>query len=177
MPEPQIDRDDVEVLAAEFIGRRRAGGHPSITDYVTAHPQLADEIRELFPTIAAMERLKASRERASGANFGSLRLERLGEYRILREIGRGGMGIVFQAEQESLRRHVAVKVLPRHALLGPGHSSTFPARGADRRPLGSSNIVSVFGVGENDGFHYYVMQYIAGVGLDKIIARLGGSPQ
>jgi serine/threonine-protein kinase len=98
--------------------------------------------------------------------------QRLGDFRILREIGRGGMGIVFEAEQESLGRHVALKVLPSHALLNPRHLQRFlrEARAAAR--LHHTNIVPVFGVGEGDGLHYYVMQFITGSGLHEVIEEL-----
>src|SRR5947207_15570526 len=74
--------------------------------------------------------------------------QKLGEYRLLREIGRGGMGVVYEAVQESLGRHVALKVLPGGALGGPSHLERFKreARAAGR--LHHTNIVPVFGTGE-----------------------------
>jgi hypothetical protein len=120
-------RDPLEVLAAQFIERQRDGEHPAISEYVALHPELAVEIEELFPTIAAMEQLKAHREgsQSGQASLGAVRLERLGDFRILGEIGRGGMGIVYEAFQESLGRHVAVKVLPRQSLLDPKQLQRF----------------------------------------------------
>jgi WD40 repeat protein/serine/threonine protein kinase len=98
--------------------------------------------------------------------------DRLGEYRLLREIGRGGMGVVYEAVQESLGRHVALKMLPVHAQHDPRYLQRFQreARAAGR--LLHANIVPVYGVGEHAGVHYYVMQYIAGQGLDYFLAEL-----
>ena len=123
MADPNTERDPLEVLAAEYMERLRQGQRPSIEEYAAQHPELAEEIRELFPTIAVTERLKARQARSSDgrATLGPARLERLGDFRIIREIGRGGMGVVFEAEQESLGRRVAVKVLPRQVLLDEKH--------------------------------------------------------
>ena len=105
-------------------------------------------------------------------------LERLGDYRIIREVGRGGMGVVYEAEQISLGRHVALKVLPRQGSADSGHLQRFlfEARAAAR--LHHSNIVPVYGVGEQDGLHYYAMQFIQGRGLDVVFAELraGSAP-
>src|SRR5262245_62737207 len=92
------------------------------------------------------------------------RLERLGEYHILREVGRGGMGIVYEAEQESLGRHVALKVLPA-AVLDPRQRERFRREARAAARLHHSNIVPAHGVGEHDGLQYYVMQLIQGQGL------------
>ena len=174
MGDPNTERDPLEVLAAEYMERLRQGQRPSIEEYATCHPDLAEEIRELFPTITITERLKAQRERSSGgrATLGAAQLERLGDFRLIREIGRGGMGVVFEAEQETLRRRVAVKVLPRQALMDEKHLKRFQREARIAANLHHTNIVEVFGVGEQDGFHYYVMQYIEGVGLDAIVWEL-----
>jgi serine/threonine protein kinase len=168
------DRDPLERLAADFMGRRRRGETPSVTDYAARYPELAAEIEDLFPTIALMERLKTHKEggRRPRVSLGPIRLERLGDFRILREIGRGGMGIVFEAFQESLGRQVAVKVLPRQLLLDPKHLARFHREAQTAARLHHTNIVPVFGVGEQDGFHYIVMQLIRGAGMDAILARL-----
>ncbi len=98
------------------------------------------------------------------------RLERLGEYRILREVGRGGMGVVYEAVQESLGRHVALKVLPAAALLSPMYLERFRREAQAAARLHHTNIVPVFGVGEAAGVHFYAMQFIRGEGLDKVLA-------
>ncbi|MCA9223896.1 MAG: hypothetical protein KDA71_26480, partial [Planctomycetales bacterium] len=106
MIEQTPDCDQVDALAAEFVERYRRGESPTIEQYAAAHPTLADEIREVFPVVAAMEKLKVRKGQASDGrtNLGASRPQRLGDFRIVREIGRGGMGIVYEAVQESLGR-------------------------------------------------------------------------
>ncbi len=100
-----------------------------------------------------------------------------GDFRIIREIGRGGMGVVYEAYQGSLHRHVALKLLPEH-----GDVARFrrEARAAGR--LHHTNIVPVLGVGQFEGRHFYIMQFIDGRGLDVVVkehsaaAQPGGGP-
>src|SRR5207237_4010743 len=96
----------------------------------------------------------------------------LGEYRILRQVSRGGMGIVYEAEQESLGRHVALKVLPFPALLDATHLERFRREAQAAARLHHTNIVPVFGVGEQEGVHFYAMQFIRGQGLDEVLQEL-----
>ncbi|MDP6544576.1 MAG: serine/threonine-protein kinase [Phycisphaerae bacterium] len=178
MSDPNTQRDPLEVLAEEFTERQRAGQSPSVSEYAREYPELADRIREIFPAIAAVEQLKARNERASGgrASLGPIRLERLGDFRIIRELGRGGMGIVYEAEQESLARRVAIKVLPRQALLEANQLERFQREARVAAGLHHTNIVQVLGVGEHDGFHYYVMQLVEGVALDDVVSHLAPGP-
>jgi eukaryotic-like serine/threonine-protein kinase len=171
-------RDPVELLAEEFLDRKRSGEQPTLREYLERHPDLAAEIRDLFPALLMMEDLGES----SGGTTGSLaaengaavdiRLQRLGDYRILREIGRGGMGVVYEAEQESLGRRVALKVLSAGSLLDPKQVRRFEREAKAAAKLHHTNIVPVFGVGRQDGHHYFVMQFIAGLGLDVVLDDL-----
>src|SRR5262249_56780449 len=95
-----------------------------------------------------------------------------GEYRILREVGRGGMGVVYEAEQESLSRRVALKVLVASGLKDPRRLLRFHREARAAARLHHTNIVPVFGVGESDGTHYYVMQFIPGLGLDAVMREV-----
>jgi len=168
------DREPIEVLAAEFTDRHRMGEHPSIADYVTRYPELATKIEDLFPAIAAVEQFKVHREgtRSGHASLGAVRLERLGDFRILSEIGRGGMGIVYEAFQESLGRRVAVKILPRQPWLDRRQLHRFEREAQIAARLHHTNIVPLFGVGEQDGYHYLVMQLIRGASFDMILAGI-----
>ena len=99
-------------------------------------------------------------------------LRQLGDFRILREVGKGGMGIVYEAEQVSLGRHVALKVLPKSMLLDVKAKRRFEREAKAAARLHHTNIVPVFGVGEQDGLPYYVMQFIQGLGLDEVLEEL-----
>ncbi len=175
MPSSRSSRDVVlEQLAADFIERHRHGKHPPLSEYTDRYPELAADIRDLFPALVQIEKLKPPADATDGfeplATPPLARLERLGDYRILREVGRGGMGVVYEAEQESLGRHVALKVLPSSALLNPTYLARFRREAQAAGRLHHTNIVPVFGVGECDGVHYYTMQFIQGEGLDKVLA-------
>jgi WD40 repeat protein/serine/threonine protein kinase len=168
----------VESLAAEFAARRRRGEYPSITEYLERYPDLADQIRAFFPAVALVEELKPGSDDVTGSFVGAARFgagappERLGDFRILREIGRGGMGVVYQAEQESLGRCVALKVLSSPSSLDPQKLRRFHREARAAANLHHTNIVPVFGVGEEKGLHYYVMQFIPGLSLDEVLAEL-----
>jgi len=169
-----IEEVAVEQLAAEFIERCRDGDSPSVEDYAARHPQLADTITSLFPTIEALEGAKREDRQtaARAATTKPLRLTELGDFEIVREIGRGGMGIVYEAVQRSLGRRVALKVLPKQALLDPVQLRRFQREARIAARLHHTNIVSLFGVGEHDGFHFLVMELIDGVSLQETIAYL-----
>jgi WD40 repeat protein len=173
-------RNPVEVLAEEFLDRKRRGERPTLRDYLERYPDLAEEIRDLFPALLMMEDLGEDSggttgslaSQSDGAGINTARLQRLGDYRILREIGRGGMGVVYEAEQESLGRRVALKVLSAAALIDPQQVRRFEREARAAAQLHHTNIVPVFGVGQQDGHHYYVMQFIAGLGLDLVLEDL-----
>jgi serine/threonine protein kinase/tetratricopeptide (TPR) repeat protein len=166
------DLGSVEILAEEFLERQRRGERPEISEYTDRYPELADHIRAFFPALVLVERLKTdgrgSTDGRGGGPWGAAP-ERLGEYRILREVGRGGMGVVYEALQESLGRRVALKVLAAPGLKDPRRLLRFRREARAAAGLHHTNIVPVFGVGESDGMHYYVMQFIPGLGLDAVL--------
>src|SRR5207237_1266296 len=161
-------------LADEFAARYRRGERPALQEYIDRHPELADDILEFFPAMAEMEQVKDERRqvREPPAAGPLPPLERLGDYRIIREIGRGGMGVVYEAEQVSLGRHVALKVLPKQLLLDARTKRRFEREAKAAAKLHHTNIVPVFGVGEHEGLPYYVMQFIPGLGLDEVLEEL-----
>jgi serine/threonine protein kinase/WD40 repeat protein len=178
MLETSSDRNPVEELAEEFLERFRRGEKPALTEYTNKYPALAGEIRSVFPALLMMEDVRQGDSETTGEHAASplpstgKKLERLGDYRILREVGRGGMGIVYEAEQESLGRHVAIKLLPGQQLLDPQRLGRFQREARAAARLHHTNIVPVYGVGEDEGLHYYAMQFIQGHGLDQVLAEL-----
>jgi serine/threonine protein kinase len=177
MSDSESEADILLQLAQEFADRCRRGERPSLTEYTQKNPELAVEIRDLFPAMLLMEEFGSVGGSAASPRFGALTKDgvvpsRLGEYRILREVARGGMGIVYEAVQESLGRHVAIKVLPFQRLLHANYLERFRREARAAARLHHSNIVPVFGVGEHEGFHYYAMQFIQGQALDHVLHEL-----
>jgi WD40 repeat protein/serine/threonine protein kinase len=182
MSDSTADRDPIEVLADSFLARFRRGERPSVEDYAAQHPELADAIRELLPALVMLEQEKSVAGAANGSGTGPApdasgpgpTPRQLGDFLILREIGRGGMGVVYESVQQSLSRHVALKVLPNQALAGSSQVERFRREARAAAKLHHTNIVPVFGVGECEGVHYYAMQFIQGQGLDVVIDALRG---
>jgi WD40 repeat protein/serine/threonine protein kinase len=160
-------------IADEFVEAFRQGKSPSVEEFARRYPAHADDIRDMLPALALMEQAKAPDHTSDeGASPAAPPLHQLGDYQILREVGRGGMGVVYEAQQLSLGRHVAIKVLPSHALLDPRQLARFQREARAAARLHHTNIVPVFGVGEQGGLHYYVMQFIPGLGLDVVLDEL-----
>lgn len=175
MATEQSQRNPVEELAEQFLQRYRAGERPALTEYTERYPALASEIRELFPALVMLEEagpVGRSAERPPSRSALEVIPERIGDYRILREIGRGGMGVVYEAAHETLGRHVALKVLPTHSAADPKSLGRFRREARSAARLHHTNIVPVFDVGERDGVHYLAMQFIPGQGLDEVLLEL-----
>src|SRR5207249_10872308 len=99
-------------------------------------------------------------------------LGQIGEFRLLREVGRGGMGVVYEAVQLSLGRRVALKVLPFAAALDAKQLQRFQNEAQAAAQLHHTNIVPVYAVGVERGVHYYAMQLIEGQNLADLVAQL-----
>jgi serine/threonine protein kinase len=169
--------DPLGRIADEFVEAFRRGKRPSVEEFARRYPEYADDIRDMLPALVLMEKAKST-DASSGqllpakASAVPAPLQQLGDYLILREVGRGGMGVVYEAQQLSLGRHVAIKVLRSHALLDSRQLGRFRRETRSAARLHHTNIVPVFGVGEQDGLHYYVMQFIPGLGLDEVLEEM-----
>jgi serine/threonine protein kinase/WD40 repeat protein len=170
------EHDPLNDLAEEFLARYRRGERPGPGEYARRYPELAERILELFPMLVEMEGLHSELGKPAKPQRQALAArsppDQLGEFRILREIGRGGMGIVYEAVQESLGRRVALKVLPFHELTPATQLERFQREARAAACLHHSNIVPVFGVGEQNGIHFYAMQFIQGQSLDAVLREV-----
>src|SRR5512137_206123 len=97
---------------------------------------------------------------------------RLGDFEIVRELGRGGMGIVYEARQVSLNRKVALKVLSGSLGLTTKAVIRFQREAEAAAKLHHTNIGPIYATGEHDGAHYYAMELIEGPGLDQVISQM-----
>lgn len=99
---------------------------------------------------------------------------RIGQYLILGELGRGAMGVVYKGLQESLGRHVAIKVMTHATILADeGAVKRFVREARVMAQLSHPNIATIYDVGEQDGQHYIVMEYIDGSTCEEILRRRG----
>src|SRR5256714_4677975 len=103
-------------------------------------------------------------------------MRRLGDFEIVRELGRGGMGVVYEARQVSLNRKVALKVLSGGLGLTPKAVQRFRREAEAAAKLHHTNIVPVYATGEEDGTHFYAMELIDGPSLDHVIRQLRHDP-
>jgi WD40 repeat protein/serine/threonine protein kinase len=165
--------DALNVLAEEFVTRYRRGERPALSEYTARHPELAERIRALFPALVLLEQCGSPSDGASAPQEDLPR--HWGEYRLLREVGRGGMGVVYEAVQEALGRRVAVKVLPP-ALQHCKHRERFRREARTAARLHHTNIVPLFGIGEHEGMLFLVMQFIDGCGLDVVLRNARARP-
>ncbi len=161
-------------LAEEFAGRYRRGERPSLLEYIDRCPAMADEIRELFPALVEVEQAEEVLEPLHGpaASRSIPALRQVGDYRVIREVGRGGMGVVYEAEQVSLGRRVALKILPGAVAKDGKALERFRREARAAARLHHTNIVPVFEVGQDGDVVFYAMQFIQGQGLEVVIDEL-----
>ena len=168
-----VSRLPIEVLVSQYVDECRAGMEPDIEDYASRYPDLADDIREFFPLLTAMEDWKGEREASSLRKHipHDFAIERLGDCKIVRELGRGGMGVVFEAIEDGGRR-VAVKLMPWKGDTVPRWKERFEQEARMAARLRHRHIVPIYRYSKYQGYCYYVMKMIDGVSLDRIIERL-----
>ena len=162
-------------LLEEFAGKLQAGANIDPESFIAGHPEQAESLRRMLPVMQVLAEMKGSIE--SGGVVGHMtdpvaQLGELGDIRLIRQIGRGGMGIVYEAEQISLGRRVALKVLPFAGALDAKQLQRFKNEAAAAAQLHHTNIVPVFFHGHERGVHFYAMQLIDGQTLAQVIREL-----
>ncbi len=176
--EGQVPDDDDPILvewAAEIADRIQSGESVDLSAYARLHPQRAAALRGMIPAIEMLAGLGVSpdrKDRPSTPAEPCEELGHLGDFRLIRQVGRGGMGIVYEAEQVSLRRRVALKVLPFAATLDPRQLQRFQLEAHAAACLHHTHIVPIHAVGTERGVPFYAMQFIDGQSLAELIDDL-----
>jgi serine/threonine protein kinase len=178
-----VNRDPSDVrledVLLEYVEARQAGQQPDRSKLLSAHPELREELETFFSCQDEVERVVAPLRAAAGQHeetAGARDLGQLGDFRLLLEVGRGGMGVVYDAVQLSLERRVALKVLPFAAAIDDRQLQRFKNEALAAAQLRHENIVPVYSVGCERGVHYYAMQFIEGQSLAALIAELRLQP-
>ena len=161
-------------LAEEMQTCLQKGDRPDIQALARKYPSLVDEIPDLLSALANLQCLGqvSKHDDRSMTDMDGNTKGQLGDFRILREVGRGGMGIVYEAEQISLQRRVALKMLPFAAVLDARQLQRFKNEAVAAASLKHPHIVQVYSVGCERGVHYYAMEYVEGQTLADVIGQL-----
>lgn len=169
MPDSPDKEERLAELVEEYLEAMRKGEAPPLADFAAAHPEEAAELRDLLKGMQEMESLSVTTHGA--AVHAGLYPESLGGYRLLERIGAGGMGTVFRALQESLNREVAVKILSPVWNADERHREAFENESRVIAALHHTNIVEVFGAGQEGDYRYYVMSLVQGQGVNAACIR------
>jgi serine/threonine-protein kinase len=171
-------------ILSELTDRFRRGENVELESVIGQHPDLTSELREVWPALVLAEELaKPGVDFEAATESGqpqagcpgptpSLSLPRtFGDYELLEELGRGGMGVVYKARQKSLNRLVALKMILRGELASEADLTRFRAEAESAARLDHPSIVQVYDVGESDGHAFFTMKYVEGSTLRQIAAR------
>jgi WD40 repeat protein/serine/threonine protein kinase len=162
--------------AAELADRLRAGETVDWEELAGRHPARAEALRGMLPAFDLVARmrdpLQLQATRRDPITNPPAELGSLGNYRLVQEVGRGGMGVVYEAHEISLKRRVALKVLPSAAAMDARQLERFRIEAQAAAALHHANIVPVFAVGTERGAPFYAMQFIEGRSLAEVIREL-----
>ena len=170
-----VEQQQISELLDEYLQQIENGKTPDTAKMLEEHPQWAGVLQRYLESLGVLHHA------ARGMHDSDPQAElptsiaqdrRLGDYEIRRQIGRGGMGIVYEARQISLDRRVALKVLPLAAVLDQRQIARFRREAQAAAQLHHPNIVPVFGVGSDQGVHFYSMQLVDGMSVDRVLRSI-----
>jgi len=169
-------QERLAVLVDEYLAAWEQGRPIDREQMVARHPDLAQPLAEYLESLDFLQDAAAGflarPELFDPGHNGESGRKEIGDFEILREVGRGGMGVVYEARQISLNRRVALKMLPFASLLDSKQIARFRNEAQAAAQLHHPNIVPVHFVGADRGVHYYAMQFIDGQPLDRAIDEL-----
>jgi serine/threonine protein kinase len=162
----------------EYMEALDSGTPPSREEFLDQHPTIAPALKECLSGLEFIQTAGLQFGEGPAAEAASRKSEqqfpvrvRLGDYRILRELGRGSMGVVYEAEQISLERRVALKILPFASAIDPRQRQRFLIEAQAAAQLHHPHIVPIFAAGCEQGIHFYAMQYVDGRTLGELVAE------
>ncbi|MBK8179927.1 MAG: protein kinase [Planctomycetes bacterium] len=155
-----------EDVVEDFVERRRAGATIRARSFAAEYPELGPELLDALESAEALERAQAQRTTAPDPTLP----RRVGAFRVTREIGRGGMGIVLEGVEEPLSRSVALKLLPPELLASASARARFEREAALAARLDHPGVCTVFGAGVTDGQPWIAMRLLEGLTLGRRIA-------
>lgn len=159
----------VDEIVTAALQEARAGHEVDIELVADQHPEIRSELLTALRGVASLERSVDQEVLDAGMP------EAIGPYTVVREIGRGGMGVVYEAEDRSLDRRVAIKLLPERISSSADFVERFRREAHAAARLEHPGVVPVYGVGDADGQHYYAMQFVDGYGLDGLVRIFAGT--
>ena len=168
-----------------YLADAEAGHPPARDDFLARHPDIASDLALCLDHLEQAESAVATLDPAAtpprvhtpeSTSIDATPDKTLGDFRLIRQIGRGGMGVVYEAEQVSLGRRVALKVLPLAAALDPRQAQRFRNEALAAAQLHHPHVVPVHAVGCERSVHFYAMQLIDGQSLAEVIRELAAAP-
>lgn len=180
---PELDESDstkrtereqrLEAVIADYIRGCEAGSPPDCDQLLDQHPDLADDLRQFFSQRDRIGRLvepiRGFREDLLHSIGPGQHINYLGNYELLEEIARGGMGVVYKARQKTLGRIVAVKMMIIGRLANEDDIKRFQTEAEAAAALQHPNIVPIHEVGQHEGLHYFSMDFVEGRSLSAIL--------
>jgi hypothetical protein len=166
----------VQVLDA-YLAAAQEGTAPARGVLLAEYPELAEDLEACLASLEFIRQASLTTPplvddlKSMEASEGAAGIGELGDFRLIAEVGRGGMGVVYEAVQRSLNRRVALKVLPFAAAMDPTQLRRFQTEALAAAQLHHTHIVPVYSVGCERGVHYYAMQFIEGQTLAEAIAE------
>ena len=175
----RASRDELRIEALqEYQQAVDQGNPPDREEFLDRFSKVADDLADYLDNLNLLRQIApvfGGQTAVDSLNSSPARIPQLGDFRIIREIGRGGMGVVYEAEQISMSRRVALKVLPFMSILDRRLLQRFHNEARVAGQLVHQHIVPVHAVGCERGVHFYAMQFVVGTSLDDFIATIKSS--
>lgn len=178
MNDPQFTRDSsaddqrLIAIAESYLAELDSGKSPDVEEIVLRNPDIAEPLRQLFESVQAIENFGRDLRTREEVEHRKPAWPELEDYEIVGELGRGGMGVVYEATQKSLARQVALKVLPLASIFDKKNLQRFRNEALATAQLNHPNIINVFAVGCEKGIHFYSMKLVCGDTLAEVIESL-----